>query len=343
MLKSRRFWIGITISAAFLALFFWQVDFSEMGRALARANYIYLIPALAVYYLGVWFRALRWRYLLLPLGKFSILYLFRLVTIGFALNDILPARLGIILRAYLLGEKEKVSKVAVFATVGVERIFDGLALILMLIVASSFVSLLEGDVTYWVEIIKWVSVGIFLLALFGLLFITYKPDLIRKIGKALIRHLPSRSKLKWGEWLDAAIIGLSLPRNKARLLAVSATSLLVWVCEGSTFYFLSIGFNIGQPYHAMLLVMCIATLSWVSLISPGGLGTYDWFGQQALIALRVVKEQASAFMLAVHAAQMLPIIALGFIFLWMEGLSFGKVIGKKVRLTEETESGGSEQ
>lgn len=340
MLKSRRFWLGVIISAAFLVLFFWRVDFRDMGRALADANYIYLIPALVVYFLGVGFRALRWRYLLYPLGRFNPLYLFRLVVIGFTLNNLVPGRLGIFLRAYMLGEKEKVSKVAAGATVGVERIFDGLALVLILMVVSIFVTLQEGEVTTWIEVVKWGSVGIFVFCLLGLVFITFKADTTRRIGKAVIRRLPSSAKFKWDEWLEAAIQGLSIPRQRGRLFAVSATSLLVWICEGSMFYVLSLGFDIGQPYHAMMLVMCIATLSWFVLVAPGGLGTFDWFGQESLIALGVPRDPASAVILAIHAALLLPVIALGFLFLWMENLSLAEVVGKRMKLTEDSEPGG---
>ena len=340
MLRSRRLWLGVIISIAFLALFFYRVDFMAMGRALAEANYVYLLPALAVYFTGVYFRAIRWQYLLRPLGSFSSLYLFRLIVIGFTLNNIVPGRLGIFLRAYILGEKKKVSKVAVGATVGVERIFDGLALVLFLVVISFFVSLPEGaELTGWVEVIRWVSMGIFLFCLLGLVFITFRPDATRKMGMVLIRRLPSKSNLKWDEWLDAAIIGLKVPRQPGRLFAVSATSLLVWLCEGSMFYLLSLGFDLEQPFHVMLLVMCIATLSWFILVAPGGVGTFDWFGRETLVVFGVSVAAASAAILMIHAALLLPVIALGFLFLWMENISMAQVIGGGKRLAEKCEPG----
>ena len=340
MLRSRRLWIGVIISIAFLALFFYRVDFMAMGRALAEANYIYLLPALAVYFTGVYFRAIRWQYLLRPLGSFSSLYLFRLIVIGFTLNNIVPGRLGILLRAYILGEKKKISKVAVGATVGVERIFDGLALVLFLVVISFFVSLTEGaELTVWVEVIRWVSMGIFLFCLLGLVFITFRPEATRKMGMVLIRRLPSKSNLKWDEWLDAAIIGLKVPRQPGRLFAVSATSLLVWLCEGSMFYLIFLGFDLEQPFHVMLLVMCIATLSWFVLVAPGGVGTFDWFGRETLVVFGVSMAAASAAILLIHAALLLPVIALGFLFLWMENISMAQVIGGGGRLAEKCEPG----
>ena len=243
-----------------------------------------------------------------------------------------------------MARRRKFSRVAVGAKVGVERIFDGLTLALLLVVIYFFVSLPEGtEVTGWVEIVRWGSVGIFALCLLGLVFITFRPGTTRKMGMVLIRRLPSKSNLKWDEWLDAAIIGLKVPRQPGRLFAASATSLLVWLCEGSMFYLLSLGFDLGQPFHVMLLVMCIATLSWFILVAPGGVGTFDWFGRETLVVFGVSMAAASVAILLIHAALLLPVIALGFLFLWMENISLAQVVGRRKRLYREYDPpGGAE-
>jgi len=72
--KNRRFWIGLGITLLFLFLFIFEVrdDIGEMGQALGEANYLFLIPGILIYYLGVLFRAVRWRYLLKPLGSYFL-------------------------------------------------------------------------------------------------------------------------------------------------------------------------------------------------------------------------------------------------------------------------------
>ena len=71
MLKSRRFWIALLITSVFLFLFFYRTDFSEMGRALWEAEYLFILPAILVYFVGVFFRAVRWHYLLMPLQSLT--------------------------------------------------------------------------------------------------------------------------------------------------------------------------------------------------------------------------------------------------------------------------------
>jgi len=130
LIRSRRFWIGMGISIVFLFLFLYRTDFAEMGQALGEANYLFLLPGILVYYVGVFFRSVRWRYLLKPLGNFSSFRLFPLIIIGMLVNNILPARLGIVARAYILGERERISKMAVGGTMVVEQISNGVILIL---------------------------------------------------------------------------------------------------------------------------------------------------------------------------------------------------------------------
>ena len=60
MLKKRRFWLGLAVTAAFLTLFLYRTNLGEIGLALGRANYSFVAPAVAIYFLGVWIRALRW-------------------------------------------------------------------------------------------------------------------------------------------------------------------------------------------------------------------------------------------------------------------------------------------
>ena len=55
------------VSLVLLLVLLYQVDLSEMGDALANANYLYLAPSIALYFVAVYFRAVRWRYLLSPL------------------------------------------------------------------------------------------------------------------------------------------------------------------------------------------------------------------------------------------------------------------------------------
>ena len=107
-MKNWRLWIGIVISAVFLYLSLRGLELDDFWTALQGANYWWLIPGVAVYFLGVWVRAWRWHYMLRPLKKIPTSTMFPIVAIGYMGNNIYPARAGEVLRAAVLRQREGV-------------------------------------------------------------------------------------------------------------------------------------------------------------------------------------------------------------------------------------------
>ena len=132
-----RFWAGVLVSVVTLALLVLLVDRRELWEALRTANYLYLAPAIALYFIGQWFRALRWQYLLSPIASISARRLYPVIIIGYMANNVLPARLGELVRAVYLSRREpEVSIPASIATLSVERLYDGLTLLALGAVAA---------------------------------------------------------------------------------------------------------------------------------------------------------------------------------------------------------------
>ena len=145
MLKSRGFWIGILVSAVFVGLFVRSTDFAEVKRAFEEANYWWVIASLPVYFLGLWLRTIRWQYLLRPVKRVTALRLYPVVIVGLMANNLMPARTGEIVRAYVLGVRERVSKSSALGTIAVDRLFDGLTLVPMMFIVALFAG---RDVTF---------------------------------------------------------------------------------------------------------------------------------------------------------------------------------------------------
>jgi uncharacterized membrane protein YbhN (UPF0104 family) len=128
-IKSWQFWVGVLISVVFLYLALRGLGLQELGNALVEANYIWILPGVAVYFLGVWVRAWRWHYLLRPVKQIPTRTMFPIVTIGYMGNNIFPARMGEVLRAVVLKKHENVPISASLATIIVERVFDGVVML----------------------------------------------------------------------------------------------------------------------------------------------------------------------------------------------------------------------
>ena len=322
--KTYPFWIGIVVSVLLLCLFLFQNDFSDMGKAFTEANYLFLIPALAVYLIGVLFRAIRWHYLLRPIKKISPFRLFTVIIIGFLVNNVLPARLGLVARAVILGQKYNISKVATIGTMVVEQVFDGMALLFYVAVISLVVSLggLLGGSLYLVA-------GIFLIAMGFCFLLALSPGLARRLITFLARFLPGWLKNRIEAWMGHFIQGFGVLRSPFNLAIVFILSLVVWLFEGLTFYLVSIAFKVGQPYHVLLLVTAVANLAWVLLVTPGGLGPFDLAAQQTLVFFGVKISVATPFVLVLHAVIMLPVIAAGLLLLGRESISIAQVMSQK--------------
>lgn len=167
MLKSRGFWIGIVISLVFIGLFARSTDFGEVRDAFRDANYVLAALSLPVYFAGLWLRTLRWQYLLGPVKRVPARRLYPVVIIGLMANNLIPARAGELARAYVLGQREKISKTTTLGTIAVDRLFDGVTLVPMLLIIAAFAG---GDASFPVFFgyeLSFAGLGIVMAVIFG--------------------------------------------------------------------------------------------------------------------------------------------------------------------------------
>ena len=324
LLKSKRFWIGVVFSIACLAFFLSQVNFSEMGHELSKANYIFLLPAILIYLLGVFFRALRWKYLLKPLGNFPVFRLFSLILIGMLVNNIVPARLGIVARAIILGEKEKISKMAVGGTMVVEQVLDGVILLFFAAIATFFAPL-----TGWLQNVVYITAGIFIALLILCLVFASSSAAAQKGLNLILRVLPKKWHDKIGEWFMRLIEGLGIMKSLRKLLVVFIMSALVWLCESGLFYMVGFSFDLQQPFYVYMLATAVSNLAWVLLMTQGGVGSFDLACQKSLELFNIGAAAAASYAIVVHALILIITIPLGLICLGVEGLSLSKVMGQR--------------
>ena len=131
--------LGVVITLVCLVLAFYRVNVDELLGALATANYLLVLPALLLWLVGYMARTLRWRAILAGARPGSLGSLFGVLMVGFATNNLLPARLGEIARAYLLRRRTGLRKTFVLASIVLERVFDGLALVAVILLLSALV------------------------------------------------------------------------------------------------------------------------------------------------------------------------------------------------------------
>lgn len=336
MFKKIRFWIGLAVTLGFLYLFLRKVNFSEIGDALRMANYIYILPALAAYFIGVWFRAVRWRYLLKPIHSTSSAKLFPVVVIGYMANNILPFRTGELVRAYIMGEKERLSKMSILGSIVVERIFDGLALLFFvaIVMLLPFIQLPDW-LTHVARIMSIVFVG----ALAFFLLIALSERWTARTVRLLLRFLPGTAAQRAGDQVRLFIEGTRVLHSPVNLAAVFVLSILIWVAEASMYFIMTYSFNLHQPFYVILMSTAAANLFLTLPSSPGGIGPFEWATGETLKLFGTGAALATSYAVALHAVLLIPVSLLGFVFLWLANMSLAQVTKMQVTTGAPSEGG----
>ncbi len=194
-MKKWQLWLGVLISVVFIWLALRGLQLNQFWNVVQDANYWWLIPGIAVYFVAVWARAWRWHYLLGPVKKIPTKTMFPITTIGYMGNNIYPAHAGEVLRAVILKRKEDVSISASLATIIVERIFDGVVMLAFVFVNLPELAKLTGQSGFVgnIQQVAVIGTGFFFGALILFLLAAMFPQITIKVGQWFIdRLLPQR-------------------------------------------------------------------------------------------------------------------------------------------------------
>ena len=324
-MKRWQFWLGVLISIAFIWLSLRGLRLNDFWSTVQKANYFWLIPGIAVYFIAVWVRAWRWHYLLKPIKEIPTKNMFPITVIGYMGNNIYPARAGEVLRAILLRNKEGVAVSASLATIIVERIFDGVVML-----GFVFINLPElaklTDASGFVGNIQQVALvgtAVFLGALGVFLLAAMFPHTTAKIGTWVIeRIIPQRLREKIIDIMNKFLDGLASLRSPFNVLMVFFTSVIIWLLETGKYWFVMHAFNFQVSFFALMLMNGIVNLATTIPSAPGYIGTFDAPGIAVLTAYGVNQATAAGYTLTLHVALWLPITLLGVYFMAREGLKW---------------------
>jgi hypothetical protein len=332
-MKKWQFWVGVLISILFLWLALRGLRLDRFWESIQQANYIWLLPGIAVYFVAVWVRAWRWHYLLGPIKRIPTRAMFPIVAIGYMGNNIYPARAGEVLRAVVLKRREQVPISASLATIIVERIFDGVVMLAFVFVNLPELAKLTGDsgfVGNIQQVAFWGTVA-FIGALVVFLLAAMFPQVTAKIGQWLInRVLPERLRENVSGIMHKFLDGLASLRSPLNVLMVFFTSVIIWLLETGKYWFVMHAFNFSVSFFALMLMNGIVNLATTIPSAPGYIGTFDAPGIAVLIAYGVNQATAAGYTLVLHVALWLPITLLGAYYLMREGIHWSDSLRAEV-------------
>ncbi|GIW10718.1 MAG: TIGR00374 family protein [Dehalococcoidia bacterium] len=332
--------LGFVITAVLLGLAVRDVDLAQVGQILARAQLGWVVPGALCVVLGYLVRTLRWRVLLTPVKRLPVPLLLQALLLGFAANNVLPARIGELVRAHAIGTRAALSRSLALTTIVVERVFDGLTLIaLMGVVLLLFP--LRGELPE-VRLVMVGSAAVFLSIGLGLVVLLLNEGLVLRLAALLLRPFPARLAQRGQAVVVNVLGGLQALRVRRHILAVVGLSLVVWSLEAAGYFFvlraLAVPLGLEQQVLAALFLVVFVNLGIMIPSAPGYLGTFQLFAKIALSAFGVPATLGFAVAVLAHAVQYLLVTSAGAVVFLREQLTLGWPLpaGLEPRLGEPT-------
>lgn len=298
--------LGIAISSWAVYLCVTRFDWGEVWQQILSVEVDVFALAVVCYLAGFIFRAWRASMMLEAMCEPTMRNSLAVVAIGYAGNNLLPFRMGELMRSDAAARIYGIHRGSAVVQVAAERILDAMAIIALLLVSVLFVSFEGENSAVITNLVRLAVVG-FVVGLLGFIALVRYGEIIK--GKLV-------GLGRCAEWVNRRLIDtLSCLRNGRKLVWVMAVSLLVWIFEASSFSALMVHWGVADYVPAGWFVMGVVNLSILLPSAPGHMGVYHWAVVLALGVLAVPGTDAVSFAVVIHALQWLSITVIGVFFM----------------------------
>ena len=339
-------WGKLVVGLAVTVFFLWRtladVTFSEVWANVRTGNLLLLFASVFVATFGFFIRALRWKVLLAPVrADTGLRSRFAGVSIGFMANNILPARVGEFARAYALSRMEPVTASAAFGSLVVERLLDGVVLLLFLILPVLSPSFPEGSAFAegWGGTLLRAGVVAVLVVLAALVVMAVWPRGFTRVAERAATFLPRSLERPIVSGLEAFLESVAIIRDPKLLFLGFAWTLLFWSWHGLSFWLGMLAFGIDTGWVSAIFTEAVVGFGVALPAAPGFFGTFHFAANVALSDVYGVAEpQALAFAFGYHFGGWIPITLIGLWYAGRLGLSLSDVGSAEERVEAEVET-----
>ena len=349
MLKKIAISFGLGTLVSLVALYFAlrNVPFYDLVNYIKTIDYIWILPSTAIVFLGFYLRTVRWQMILATNQKVKFWTAYHPLMIGFAINCILPGRVGEIARPVILNQKKDIPFTVALATVATERVLDICTLIVLfgLVLAGiqpdPHVSMHFGGMELSRATLENIAAGMLklcVLLLGGIAFVSI--DQSRKMIHMIIDRITKKLSflgprlyaviVKFSQLIKKIIenfaLGFALIKKPKMLVFCLTTSIAIWIINGLSYFVFAFGCKGIELSFIEMFAMMVIICFFVALPSvPGYWGIWEAGGVFALSLFGVGPDQAAGYTLASHAIQLIPVIIAGLISAWITSVDILKV------------------
>lgn len=314
--------VGILIGLGCLALLLREVDLKQSWQTLGHLGGPFMLIPLAVFCLNLPLRAWRWQLIFPVASRPRFVSCVVALGIGNMANFLLPGRAGDLARCTLAGPSGSLLESSrTLATLAVEKVLDGIALIGM--VLFSFWALNPPE---WVLALVRTAALIFGGALVLLIVLRYRTrSLIESVRRAFRwMHLSSLEE-KFDGLLTSFADGLSAISSAQRLLGLMLLTAPIWITEAALIWGLAGALGMTVSLKSAMVACAVLGLGFMIPAAPGGLGTYELFGTEAFKITGLTASSALALTVVIHAWVFVVNVLAGLALLGIKGLSLAQL------------------
>ena len=326
--RGLRITLSLLLAAVFLYLFFRKLQIGVVISHMARANWVWLAAAVGLQIIHLALRSYRWRILLAPMkGRIGFYNLFSTTCVGYLLSFIF-FRVGEVLRPLMLARREEISKSGAVATCVLERLMDFLTVAFLFSIYLIFMFDPPAAGTGTLDMRQIRQGGL----LFGSAVVAAFPALylIVHYRHSIFKWLDSHRVLNGSflpKLLHSFLGGFDAVKSGWVFAMAWVQSLAIWLAITASIWVSLKAFDLPVGFTDSLLMMGLLTLG-IAVPTPGGVGSYEYMGQLGLESVfGVDPNQAAAAILVTHAFAIAPVILIGIVLLWREGLDIRSLIG----------------
>ena len=328
-MSKARIIFGVAISFVFLYLAVRNVDWQTVLTSLKEIDLFFLALTIACLFGSICCRALLWKSLLKFEKKVSLVHSFEAIIIGYMGNNILPFRMGELIRAYAMGKKERLSKTFILASIVLERLLDVMSLLIFF--AALFFSVQLAD---WL-VLSGVVIFVFLV-LMGIVvyFIVKDTGTFSSWFTRILKYFPATISHRADGITRSFIQGLGLIKNGSQVIQVISLSLVTWIIWTVCVFFCLKAFHFELPITAPLLLVVVINMGVMIPSSPGFIGVFQYLCVTSLAFFSVPKSTALGFSVVLHAIQYVPVTLLGWFYLTRMHLSLSRSLQSELEKSE---------
>lgn len=291
-------WI-ITVGALYLA--FRGVEWDLLWSHLRSANPQFILLAIVLTISSYWVRAVRWP-LLFPEIHFPLVSCWKVLVLGFFMNNILPARAGEIVRAHLGAKVLGKPGTLVLATIASERLTDGLTISILFaaIVGILGRGRLDPEITNNLMHVSYLFAAVAV----GVIAVLSMRDTIVALTDRFANKIDRKASTYALSRVQVFIDGLSPLRAPRRAVRIALWSVIIWGIELGAFAAIAQAFNSHLSLSGVVVFLVAVNFSSLIPAAPGGFGVVELIAKSVLVSVGVESgELALSMVLAQHIIQ----------------------------------------